>query len=60
MKDTKINILICLLIGQTILGYYSIKSIITNIEKHSVHPLFGNYKKFDSRGEKCEPWDSCR
>ena len=35
-------------------------SIITNIEKHSVHPRYGNYKKIDSKGRTCEPWDSCK
>jgi hypothetical protein len=35
-------------------------SIIANIEKHSVHPIYGNYKKFDVNERKCEPWDSCR
>jgi hypothetical protein len=29
------------------------------IEKHSVHPIYGNYKKFDSEGRTCQPWDSC-
>lgn len=30
------------------------------IEKHSVHPEYGNYKKIDSIGIRCMPWDSCR
>lgn len=32
---------------------------INTIEKHSVHPLYGNYKKFDSNLDKCSPWESC-
>ncbi len=34
--------------------------IIKTIEKHSVHPIYGNYKKHDSKGRTCEPWDSCK
>jgi len=32
------------------------------IEKHSVHPKFGNYTKnitIDNKIKKCEPWDYC-
>lgn len=31
-----------------------------NIEKHSVHPIYGNYKKLDSDMKKCEPWQACK
>jgi hypothetical protein len=34
-------------------------SLMLHIEKHSVHPKYGNYKKISSFGEKCEPWDDC-
>lgn len=34
-------------------------NIINNIEKHSVHPLYGNYKKFNSELNRCSPWESC-
>lgn len=30
------------------------------VEKHSVHPIYGNYQKHDSKGRTCEPWDSCK
>ena len=36
------------------------KRIIANIEKHSVHPEYGNYKKVNSKGFTCGPWDACR
>lgn len=36
------------------------RNIISTIEKHSVHPIHGNYKKHDSKGRTCEPWDSCK
>lgn len=35
-------------------------SLMLQIEKHSVHPKYGNYKHSDSKGYLCEPWDSCR
>lgn len=34
-------------------------NIIKEIEKHSVHPEYGNYIKIDNYGNKCEPWNSC-
>lgn len=34
--------------------------IVTHIEKHSVHPEYGNYKKVSFEGKSCQPWDSCR
>jgi hypothetical protein len=30
------------------------------VEKHSVHPIYGNYIKLDSKDRKCQPWDSCK
>ncbi len=33
--------------------------IIHFIEKHSVHPEHGNYKKISFDGIPCNPWDSC-
>ena len=35
------------------------RNIVSIIEKHSVHPHYGNYKKHDSKGRTCMPWDSC-
>lgn len=34
-------------------------SLMFHIERHSVHPKYGNYKKISSFGKKCEPWDDC-
>ena len=35
--------------------------IITNtIEKHSVHPVYGNYKRVDSNRDRCSPWEACK
>jgi hypothetical protein len=31
--------------------------IINHIEKHSTHPIHGN---FVETSYKCQPWDSCR
>jgi hypothetical protein len=33
--------------------------IITIIERNSVHPIYGNYKKIGSNGMRCSPWDDC-
>lgn len=30
------------------------------IEKHSVHPIYGNYKKIDSNQDRCSPWEACK
>ncbi len=57
---TKCNIWIIALmifIGVNVIGLFS---IVTTIEKHSVHPIYGNYKKFDSDMKKCEPWQACK
>lgn len=35
-------------------------TIIHTIEKHSVHPIFGNYTKFDSKGNSCHPYQACK
>lgn len=35
-------------------------TIHMSIEKHSVHPNYGNYKKVDFTGRKCQPWDACQ
>jgi len=34
--------------------------VVKTIEKHSVHPVYGNYKKVDSELKKCEPWKACK
>lgn len=31
--------------------------IVLNIEKHSVHPVYG--KKIENTSYTCQPWDSC-
>lgn len=49
-------ILLIMFITQILLTLITIKYI----EKHSVHPIYGNYKKHDSMGRTCEPWDSCK
>ena len=51
MKLILLNIAITITCGITLMFY---------IERHSVHPKYGNYKHFDSKGHSCEPWDSCR
>ena len=35
-------------------------AVIRFTNLHSVHPIFGNYKKFDSNYHKCQPWDACK
>lgn len=37
-----------------------IAQIKNMIEQHSVHPIYGNYKKRDAKGNTCSPWDSCK
>lgn len=40
-----------------LIGFY----IVSEIQKHSVHPIYGNYEpKVDKFGLTCEPWDSCK
>lgn len=39
---------------------YQYRDIVSTVEKHSVHPYYGNYKKIDSKGRACAPWDSCK
>lgn len=34
--------------------------ICNKIEQHSVHPIYGNYKKISSNLSKCQPWDDCK
>jgi len=36
---------------------FNIFSTIHLVEKHSVHPLYGNYEQ---QLYKCSPWDSCK
>jgi hypothetical protein len=43
-----------------VISSHEYRGIVSTIEKHSVHPIYGNYKKHDSKGETCEPWDSCK
>ena len=45
---------------QILVTAFSTKWIVDSIEKHSVHPAYGNYKKVSSEGLKCQPWDDCR
>ncbi len=47
------GIMLCLLIVA------STFFIVTTIQKHSVHPKFGNYVKVQD-GHSCQPWDSCK
>lgn len=54
------NRLYILVLIQFIITIASTKCIINFIEKHSVHPVYGNYKKVSSDGMTCEPWDDCR
>lgn len=49
-----------LVITQIIISIIATFMIINHIEKHSVHPVYGNYKKVSADGMPCEPWDSCR
>jgi hypothetical protein len=51
IKYTIINIIISTIF--TLITTYSVKHFI---EKHSVHPQYGNYKNV---GLPCSPWDSC-
>lgn len=52
--------MVILLITQLIITIISTWVIINHIEKHSVHPVYGNYKKVSFEGRSCQPWDSCR
>jgi hypothetical protein len=54
MKHFIINIIACCLIIGT-----NLFITISVIEKHSVHPIYGNYIKNDCNGENCKPWDYC-
>jgi hypothetical protein len=51
--DFKFNVITVLI---TLLCTYF---VIYNIEKHSVHPVFGNYKKMSSAFDRCSPWEAC-
>lgn len=57
MTKSNIWIIVLTIIGINAIGLFS---IIETIEKHSVHPIYGNYKKFDSDMKKCEPWQACK
>lgn len=48
-----------IMILTTILACISIFTVVKTIEKHSVHPIYGNYKKVSSDLERCSPWESC-
>ena len=56
--DLAIAVIIILLF-QTGISILISKRIIAHIEKHSVHPEYGNYKKVNSKGFTCDPWDAC-
>jgi hypothetical protein len=49
-----------LVIIQLLITFLATWCIIHHIEKHSVHPVYGNYVKTSADGMTCEPWDSCR
>lgn len=51
---------ICLLSIQILLITLSTMYIVSNIEKHSIHPTYGNYKKLNTQGYRCQPWDDCK
>jgi len=48
-----------LAIIQIIISIIATFMIINHIEKHSVHPVYGNYQKISLKGFSCQPWDSC-
>lgn len=52
-----ISVIIVLIV---ILQIVSTMFILKTIEKHSVHPTYGNYKKVSLEGFPCQPWDSCQ
>lgn len=51
MNKNTLIIIIAMFVTTAINIYY--------IEKHSVHPIYGNYKKVNSINKKCMPWDDC-
>jgi hypothetical protein len=53
--------LYALLIAFLVTQYFEIRSVKGHIEKHSVHPQYGNYTKvnFETEKKTCDPWDSC-
>lgn len=52
MKHFIINIISCCLIIGT-----NLFITISVIEKHSIHPIYGEYPQ---KVFGCEPWDSCK
>ena len=46
-------LVLSLVIGITVI------CLINTIEKHSVHPIYGNYVKKDCDDKPCKPWDYC-
>lgn len=36
---------------------YEYRNILSTIEKHSIHPLYG---KYEQKLYHCYPWDSCK
>ncbi|WPY01523.1 hypothetical protein Trichorick_01436 (plasmid) [Candidatus Trichorickettsia mobilis] len=46
-----------LIITQGVLTLAATWFIVMHIEKHSTHPIHGN---FVETSYKCQPWDSCR
>lgn len=62
------NILIAIAIAVNIIystflylnSSHEYKNIVHTIEKHSVHPIYGNYTKVDNLGYTCQPWDACK
>ncbi len=59
MREMNNNILMALITALLMLNWAICFNILDTVEKNSVHPLYGNYKKFNSDLEKCSPWESC-
>lgn len=56
MNNYILSVIIAVFLVLTGVMYFN---ALETVEKHSVHPLYGNYKKFNSDLEKCSPWESC-
>ena len=52
---SKVSFLITIVCTQILISVFSTKFIINFIERHSVHPVYGNYKKVSADGMSCEP-----
>lgn len=56
MKDLILTIVAMFVLLLSGVMYFN---TVNTIEKHSVHPLYGNYQKFNADLERCSPWESC-